>query len=52
MTSVEEDSLEISKQKEIFDELGNERRFQINKLREGNDFNDLTDHYKVKRVAK
>ena len=52
MTSVEEDSLEISKQKEIFDELGNERRFEINKLSEGNDFNDLTDHYKVKRVAK
>ena len=52
MTSVEEHSLEISKQKEIFDELGNERRFEINKLSEGNDFNDLTDHYKVKRVAK
>ena len=48
MTSIEKDSLEISKQKEIFDELGNERKFEINKLSEGNDFNNLTDHYKVK----
>ena len=30
MSSGEKDSLEILKQKEIFDELVNERRFEIN----------------------
>ena len=32
MSSGEKDSLELLKQKEVFDELVNERRFEINKL--------------------
>ena len=41
-------SLEILKQIEIFDELVNERRFEMNKLSEGIDFNNLTYQYKDK----
>ena len=38
---VRKDSLELLKQKEIFDELINERKFVTNKLSEGIDFNNL-----------
>ena len=41
-SSSEKDSLELLKQKEIFDELVNEKRFEINKLSEGIDFDNLT----------
>ena len=41
-------SLEILKQIETFDELVNERRFEMNKLSEGIDFNNLTYQYKDK----
>ena len=37
MSSGEKNSLELSKQKEIFDELVNERKFQVNKLSEETD---------------
>ena len=44
-SSGEKDSLEILKQNEIFDGLVNERKFEINKLSEGIDFNNLTYYY-------
>ena len=43
--SAEKYSLELLKQKESFDELVNERRFEINKLSEGIDFDNFTYHY-------
>ena len=46
------DPLEILKQKEIFDDLVNEREFEINKLCEGIDFNSLTYYYTSKSVPK
>ena len=52
MSNGKKDSLELSKQKEIFDELVNERRFEINKLSEGIDFNNLTYYYKNKSAPK
>ena len=45
-------SLELLKQKEIFDELVNERRFEINNLNEEIDFNNLTYHCKGKSASK
>ena len=50
--SGEKDSLELLKQKEIFDQLFNERRFELNKLSEGIDFNNLTYQYKGKSAPK
>ena len=52
MSSDEKDSLELLKQKVIFYQLVNERRFVINKLSEGIDFNNLTYHYKVRSDPK
>ena len=52
MSSDEKDSLKLLKQKVIFYQLVNERRFVINKLSEGIDFNNLTYHYKVKSAPK
>ena len=52
MSSDEKDSLELLKQKVVFYQLVNERRFVINKLSEGIDFNNLTYHYKVKSDPK
>ena len=40
MSSGEKDSLELLEQKEIFSELVNERRFEIDKLSEGIDLNN------------
>ena len=40
------------KQKENFDELVHEKRFEINKLSEGIDFNDSTYYYTSKRASK
>ena len=40
MSNGEKDSLELLKQKEIFDELVNERGFEINKLSKGIYFNN------------
>ena len=40
------------KQKEIFDKLVNEKMFEINKLSEGIDFNNLTYYYKSKCAPK
>ena len=51
-SSVEKVSLELLKQKEIFDELGNERMFEINKLSEEIDFNNLTYFYTGKIAPK
>ena len=51
-SSGEKDSLELLKQKEIFDELVNERMFKINKLSEEIDFNNLIDHYTSKNAPK
>ena len=48
----EKDSLELLKQKEMFDELVNERRLEVNKLSEKIDFNNLTYHYKGKSAPK
>ena len=52
MSSGEKDSLELSNQKEIFDELVNERRFEMNKLSEGIYLNNLTYHNKGKSAPK
>ena len=52
ISSSEKDSIELLKQKEIFYKLVNERRFGINKLIEGIDFNNLTYHYKGKSAPK
>ena len=41
-SSREKDSLKLLKQKQIFDELVNETRFEINKSNERTDFNNLT----------
>ena len=51
-SSGEKHYLELIKQKEIFDELVNERRFGINKLSEGIDLNNLTYHYRSKSSPK
>ena len=48
MSSGEKDSLELLKQKEIFDGLINEWRLEINNLSEEINFNDLLAHCKVK----
>ena len=48
MSSGKKDSLQLLKQKEMFDELVNERRLEVNKLSERTDFNNLTYHYKGK----
>ena len=40
------------KQKENFDELVHERRFEINKISEGTDFNGSTYYYTSKRASK
>ena len=40
MSTGEKDSLALLKQKEIFDELVNERRLESNRLSEGIDFNN------------
>ena len=50
--SGEKDSLELLKQKEIFDELVNEKMFDINKLSEETDFNNLTYYYTSKNAPK
>ena len=50
-SSSKKDSLEFLKQKEIFDELVNERMFEINKLSAGIDFNNLT-YYTRKSAPK
>ena len=52
MSSGEKNSLELLKQKEVFDEFVNERWFEINKLSEGIDYNNLTYHYKSKNAPK
>ena len=44
-SSSEKNSVELLKQKEIFDEFVNERRLEINKLSEEIDFRNLTYHY-------
>ena len=51
-SSGEKDSLELLKQKETFDELVNEKMFEINKLSEGIDFNNLIYHYTGKSPPK
>ena len=50
--SGEKESLELLKQKEIFDELVNEKMFDINKLIEETDFNNLTYYYTSKNAPK
>ena len=40
----------LLKQKEVFDELVNERKFEIDKLRDQINFNNLTYHYKGKKI--
>ena len=50
--SGEKDSLEILKRKEIFDELVNEWKFEINKSSEKIDFNNLTYYYTDKSAPK
>ena len=52
MSTSEKDYLELLKQKEIFDQLVNERRFEINKLSKEIDFNDFTCHYTGKSTPK
>ena len=44
-SSGEKDSLELLKQREIFDELVNEREFEINKSSEEIDYNNLNYYY-------
>ena len=44
--------MEILKQIENSDEFVHERRFEINKLSEGTDFNDSTYYYTSKRASK
>ena len=44
--------MELLKQEQIFDELVNERRFQINKLREEINFNNLIYYYTGKSAPK
>ena len=51
-SSDEKYSLELLKQKEIFDELVSERRFDKNKSSERIDVNNLTYYYQVKGVPK
>ena len=51
-SSGEKDSLEILKQKEIFDELVNETKFETNKSNEEIDFNNLTYYYTGKTAPK
>ena len=51
-SSGEKDSLVLLKQKQIFDELVNETGFEINKLSEEIDFNNLTYHYTGKSAPK
>ena len=51
-SSREKDSLKLLKQKQIFDELVNETRFEINKSNERTDFNNLTFYYTGKGVVK
>ena len=48
----EKDSLELLKQKEIFDDLVNVRMFEMNKLSKGIDFNNLTYYYTSKNARK
>ena len=50
--SGEKGFLEILKQKEIFDQLVNDKMFEINKLSEGIDFNYLTYYYTSKSAPK
>ena len=51
-SSGEKDSLELLKEKEIFDELVHERRFEINKSSEVIYFNNLTYYYTGKSAPK
>ena len=44
--------MELLKQEQIFDELVNERRFEINKLREEINFNNLIYYYTGKSAPK
>ena len=51
-SSSEKDSLELLKQNEIFDEVVNERRFEINNLSGGIDLSNLTHYYTGKSAPK
>ena len=50
--SSEKDSLKLWKQNEIFGELVNKKMFEINKLIEVINFNNLTYHYTSKNAPK
>ena len=52
MSSGEKDSLLLFKQKEIFDELVNKWKFEIDKFCEQINFNNSTYHYKGKSTPK
>ena len=52
MSYDEKNSLELLKQKEIFEESVNKTRFETNKLSQVIDFNNLTYHYKRKSAPK
>ena len=52
MSYDEKNSLELLKQKEIFEESVNKTRFETNKLSQVIDFNNLTYHYKGKSAPK
>ena len=52
ISSDEKDSLELLKQKESFDKLVYERRFEIDKLSEAIGFHNLIYHYKGKSAPK
>ena len=49
---LKKDSVKLLKQKEIFDGIFHESRFEINILSEGIDFNNLAYHYKDKSAPK
>ena len=51
-SSSEKISLELLKQKNFFDDLLNKRMFEMNKLSEGTDFNNLTSYYTSKNAPK
>ena len=51
-SSGEKYSSDLLKQKEIFDNLVNERMLEINKLSEGTDFNNLSYYYRSKSAPK